>query len=126
MSLYIETKTIFKNYGVNTQLVELLNMATVAELMVSCALQRKESRGLHYSADYPYPDESQRRPSVISTSLKSRYDLSPYIRNVPSLLTVGAGSPASPTQRTLPRKAAPRKSIQRDRELAVRSATQDL
>ncbi|GLC37807.1 hypothetical protein PLESTB_001478700 [Pleodorina starrii] len=121
VSLYIETKAIYKNYGVNTELVELLNMATVAELMVSCALQRKESRGLHYSADYPHLDEAQRRPSVISTSLKSRYDLSPYMRNVPSVLK-GAGGPASAAQP----KRVTRKPVQRDRELAVRSTPQDL
>ncbi|EFJ45376.1 L-aspartate oxidase [Volvox carteri f. nagariensis] len=122
VSLYIEAKAIYKNYGVNTQLVELLNMATVAELMISCALQRKESRGLHFSADYPFMDESQRRPSLINTSFKSRYDLSPYMRNVPSVLPAGTGGPASAAQ---PKRVA-RKQVQRDRELAVRSTPQDL
>lgn len=123
VSLYIETKAIYKNYGVNTQLVELLNMATVAELTVSCALQRKESRGLHFSADYPHLDDAQRRPSMISTSLKTRYDLSPYMRNVPSVLPAGAGGPASPAQG---KRLAPRKQPTRERELAVRSTPQDL
>ncbi|KAG2439353.1 hypothetical protein HXX76_004712 [Chlamydomonas incerta] len=123
VSLYIETKAIYKNYGVNTQLVELLNMATVAELTVSCALQRKESRGLHFSADYPHLDDAQRRPSMISTSLKSRYDLSPYMRNVPSVLPAGASGPASPAPA---KRLAPRKQPARERELAVRSTQQDL
>ncbi|PNH12748.1 L-aspartate oxidase 1 [Tetrabaena socialis] len=120
VSLYIETKAIYKNYGINTELVELFNMATVAELVVSCAMQRKESRGLHFSADYPQADEAQRRPSVINAELKSRYDLSPYMRNMPSVLPAGIGGPASanPSKRLM-RKSAPR-------ELAVRSAPQDL
>lgn len=71
---YVEVKAVHKHYGVNTQLVELMNLVTVAELIVSCALQRCESRGLHYSLDYPAA-AAEAMPSVISSSLKSRYDL---------------------------------------------------
>ncbi|WIA10929.1 hypothetical protein OEZ85_011094 [Tetradesmus obliquus] len=71
---YVEVKAVYKHYGVNTQLVELMNLVTVAELIVSCALQRRESRGLHYSADYPAA-AAETAPSVISSSLKSRLDL---------------------------------------------------
>lgn len=39
--------------GVSAPLLELQNLVTCAELVVSCALQRKESRGLHYNMDYP-------------------------------------------------------------------------
>eukprot|EP00879_Flechtneria_rotunda_P003298 GHRR01003523.1.p1 GENE.GHRR01003523.1~~GHRR01003523.1.p1 ORF type:complete len:550 (+),score=178.06 GHRR01003523.1:994-2643(+) len=71
---YIEVKAVYKHYGVNTQLVELMNLVTVAELIVSCALQRRESRGLHYNPDHPTA-AAEAVPSVIASSIKSRYDL---------------------------------------------------
>jgi L-aspartate oxidase len=46
-------------------LLELRNILTVSELIVECALRRKESRGLHYTVDYPHTLEREAHDTVI-------------------------------------------------------------
>ncbi len=61
-----EIRDYYWQYKVTPDLVELRNLADVALLIVECARQRKESRGLHYVLDHPKPDDRWLRDTVIT------------------------------------------------------------
>ncbi len=61
----------YGNYRISADLIELRNLVTVAELIVRSALARKESRGLHYTLDYPRTDKHA-RPTILDPATGTR------------------------------------------------------
>lgn len=51
-----EVREFYWGHRVNADILELRNLVAVAGLVVECALRRRESRGLHYTLDYPESD----------------------------------------------------------------------
>ncbi len=60
-----EISDYYSKHRISSDLLELRNLADVAELIISSALLRKESRGLHYTLDYPETDTSQAAKDTI-------------------------------------------------------------
>ncbi len=61
-----EIEVFYKKTCVNRELLELRNMVLISYLIIRSALLRKESRGLHYSTDYPKTNKRFQRDTIIS------------------------------------------------------------
>ncbi|MDR1488083.1 MAG: L-aspartate oxidase [Deltaproteobacteria bacterium] len=62
-----EIDDFFRNFEVDADLIEVRNIAVVADLIIQCATLRKESRGLHYSLTWPNRDDKNfLRDTVLS------------------------------------------------------------
>jgi L-aspartate oxidase len=65
-----EIRDFYSNFRINNDLIELRNLVLVSDLIVQCALSRQESRGLHYTLDFP---EKFSRHSVDTVLVPSNY-----------------------------------------------------
>ncbi len=63
-------ENFYWRYRISDELIELRNIALVAQLIIRSAMSRKESRGLHYTLDYP-----ETRPELASPTVLRRGEL---------------------------------------------------
>lgn len=73
-----EIQDYYQNFKVSNNLLELRNLVQVAELIIRCALERKESRGLHYTLDYPNT-LAEAKPTILVPKGRSNKSLAPNI-----------------------------------------------
>ncbi len=63
--LHQEVIEYYSNFRVSNDLIELRNLLDVANLIIQSALRRRESRGLHFTSDFPRRDRTQRAATVL-------------------------------------------------------------
>lgn len=64
-----KVEKLYESCEITHSLIELQNLATIAELITMCAIKRKESRGLHYNTDYPKKSNRFKKDTVVTTKV---------------------------------------------------------
>jgi len=64
-----EISDYYQHYCITSDLLELRNLLIVADLIIQSALARKESRGLHYTLDYPQTNKHTALNTILTPSL---------------------------------------------------------
>ncbi|MCK5902932.1 MAG: L-aspartate oxidase, partial [Cocleimonas sp.] len=65
-----EIDEYYINFRISSDLLELRNLAEVARLIIRSAQQREESRGLHYTLDYPKPNPDLEQINTLLDPIK--------------------------------------------------------
>jgi len=65
INLRKEVRSFYWGHQVTSDILELRNLVATASLVVECALRRKESRGIHYTLDYPDKDPKACKPTTL-------------------------------------------------------------
>ncbi len=69
-TLFEETEDLYKKTKVFEEILELRNVETCSHIIIKSAAMRKESRGLHYTLNYPEPDNSK---TPVNTYIQNKH-----------------------------------------------------